>query len=773
MSVLEPSISGTAGPGHPVVLDRRMRDLVVGVLGGVVLPGGLALGLTLSFPKLSLVVVLAILAGVIAIVALMKSPDLGRNVYMIGVYLLVLNGPVKLGIGAHEATAAIPDILIGAVCLGALLRMAAKREKLRSPPMGAWVLAFVGTVLIEAFNPKTHGILKVLAGFRQQLQWVPFFYFGYALIRSKKALRMFMVLVCACAVANAVVATYQTRLSPSQLATWGPGYRALYQPTTLGKSAGHARVYDSEGEARPRPVGLGSDSGFSGGVGQLAFPFSLALLVVWRGRKRWWAVLFALGSLAGVATGLGKTQVVGALLGVLAAAAFAYFGGRQSKRLLTALAVVGLLALPFGALFLTVIKSGTFSRYESLGNSSAAELATHKAGAYTLIPHELSSVPFGVGLGTSGPVSGVGGVVSDQLEGHVVSSETQYNLLANEVGAPGLLAWAAISIAFMLTVIRGIRYIKDRDLALLLAAACGPFAALVITGFTGPFETSSAHGPYFWLAIGIAAYWFAGRKRIHAPLVGMAPFAPAEPVPLPDGPSPMPDSSAPISYPVLAPSDDRPAAPPPIPLPDPVTFAWHEPPAGEQTPEDRDAPIADAEVVSDSEPQPDPEPAPGSERAQETGSATPEPPPLLPPRLTLRRPEQHDAPGRSRDPEPLAPPLPPAGRSPFPPVRPPSPAADEFLPPVDSPDSPQEQSTPPIPPVGEPAASAAPPTPPAWRPPAPAEPPVDEFLPPVRPPLPPPSAEPPSETTAVHEEEEAKPTAKPEPPPPPAYIKWR
>jgi hypothetical protein len=513
-----------------VVLDRRLRDLLLVGFAGAVLPAAVALGVTIEFPDLSLTLVLAVLVGLIAVVALLKNPRLDINVCILGVYLGVLDGPVKLGLGAHEETAAVPDILILAVCIGALARMLARRERLRSPPLGAWVLAFVVTVLIEAFNPKTAGLLKIIGGFRQQLQWVPFFFFGYALMRSKRALRIFFVIVCLCALANAIVATYQTKLSPAQLASWGPGYRALYAPTSIGKSAGHARVYDSGGEARPRPVGLGSDSGFSGGVGQLAFPFSLALLATWRGRRRWYAIIFALGSLAGVASGLGRTQLVGAMLGVLAAAGFAYFGKRQSLRFIAALLAVAVVAIPAGALYVTLVKSGTFSRYESLESTSAGELATHKAGAYTLIPHELETVPFGVGLGTVGAVGGFGGVVTDQIEGHIVSSETQWNLLADELGAPGLLVWAAITFVFIGVVLGGMRYIRDPDLVILLAGACGPFVALAITGFTGPFETSSAHGPYFWFAIGIAAFWFAGRRRIAAP---GAPVTQAAGVPAP------------------------------------------------------------------------------------------------------------------------------------------------------------------------------------------------------------------------------------------------
>jgi len=511
-----------AGLEHPVVFDRRLRDLLALVFAGVI-PAALALGLTVAFPRASVLLVIAIIAGAIAVLALVNNSRLEITVTIVGIYLLILNGPVKLGIGAHEATAAVPDVLIGAVCLGALLRLLVRRERVQAPPLSAWVLAFVGTVLIEAFNPKTAGLLKALAGFRQQLQWMPFFFFGFVLLRSKGRLRMFFVIVSVCAAANAVVSTYQTALSPSQLATWGPGYRALYQPTTLGKKASGARVFDSEGEARARPVGLGSDSGFSGGVGMLGLPFSLALLATWR-RRRWVAAVLALAAMAGIITGLGRLQVIGALLSVVFFILFASFAGRQARRSIAALLTVVLLAIPVGLAFVTVVRSGTFKRYSTFESSSASEIATHKSAAYTLIPKQLAALPFGVGLGTVGAVGGVGGRVTDLFNGHTVSAETQYNLLADEVGIPGLLVWVLLSGYVVVIFARGLRTIRDPDLAILLAAAGAPFAAMIVTGFSGPFETSSALGTYFWLAIGLTAYWFAGRKRI--PPLAAAPTIP-------------------------------------------------------------------------------------------------------------------------------------------------------------------------------------------------------------------------------------------------------
>jgi hypothetical protein len=506
-------LSGGPGAVHPVVLDRRIRDFALIALTALV-PAALALGITVALPHTNVLIVVAAIVAVVAIVALIVNSRLEISVGLLAVYLGLLDGPIKLGIGRSEATAAVRNVLILAVCLGAILRLIAGRERFKLPPLSGWVLAFVAIVVVDAFNPKTQGALHALGGFRQQLQWVPFFFFGYVLMRSKKRFRQLFVIVGVIGLANGIVATYQTSLSPSQLASWGPGYRALYQPTTVGKKGSVARNYSSEGEARVRPLGLGSDSGFSGGVGVIALPFTLALLATWRSRRRWVAALFGLGALVAVATGLGRLQVVGAVLGVFAFAALASLAGRKVTRALAALLVVAALAIPLGALFVSAVGGGTFSRYSSIAPSEATStVPTHKSAAWTKIPSFLAKAPLGVGLGTVGAAGGFGGKITELVEGHGVSAETQYNLIADELGIPGLLIWVALTIFVIVLVARGISRVEDGELAIILAGAFAPFVALTLEGFSGPFITSTASGPYFWLAVGMAAYWFAGPGR--------------------------------------------------------------------------------------------------------------------------------------------------------------------------------------------------------------------------------------------------------------------
>ncbi len=506
-------LSGGAGAVHPVVLDRRIRDLALVGLAGFV-PAVVALGLTVALPHTSVLVVLGAIVAVLAVVTLIVNSRLELTVGLAAVYLGLLDGPIKLGIGRSEATAAVRNVLILAICLGAVLRLLARREKIRLPPLSGWVLAFVAIVVLMAFNPKTQGLLHVLGGFRQELQWVPFFFFGYALIRTKKRLRQLFIIVGVIGLANGAVAAYQTTLSPAQLATWGPGYRALVQPTTVGKKGSIARTYTSEGQARVRPLGLGADSGFSGGVGVIALPCCLALLATWRSRRRWVAALLALGALVAVASCLGRLQVVGAVLAVLAFGGLASLAGRRVSRALGAMLVVVALAIPLGALFVSAVGGGTFKRYESIAPSEAATtVPSHKASAWQNIPKFLSAAPLGVGLGTVGAAGGFGGKITELVEGHGVSAETQYNLIADELGAPGLIVWIALTLYMIALVATGIRGVADGELAIMLAGAFAPFVALTLEGFSGPFVTSTASGPYFWLVVGMAAYWFAGPGR--------------------------------------------------------------------------------------------------------------------------------------------------------------------------------------------------------------------------------------------------------------------
>ncbi|HTR89741.1 MAG TPA: hypothetical protein VMG62_06490 [Solirubrobacteraceae bacterium] len=490
---------------HPVVLERRVSDLLVTGAAALV-AGVVALALTLALPHVSFVLVLGAIAAIAAIVALMSSGRLDLTVALIVLYLGLLDGPVKLMLGQREVTAALQDVLILAVGAGALMRIVVRREPVRLPALFGWVFAWTALVVMNAFNPRTEGILHTLGGFRQQLQYVPFFFFAYVLMRSKRRFRQYFVIVTVMALANGVVGAYQTGLSPSQLASWGPGYRSLIY--TEGN--GGARVYASEGEGRVRPPGLGSDQGFSGLMGEVALPACLALLVLWR-KRRWLAALLCLGAMIAVAVGLARLALIGAGLSTVVFAALAALSGRRVTRSVAAVLALLLIAVAAGALLASTLRSGTFRRYERIGLNN--ETTLHQEGAWSKIPKYVAAEPLGFGLGTSGPVSGFGGKVTNLLEGHGLTSETEYNVLVKELGVPGLVLWPAMTLYVMFLIAMGMRRVRDPDLAICLAGSLALFFVFPIEGFSAFLGSGAAIGPYYWFALGVAGYWFAGPGR--------------------------------------------------------------------------------------------------------------------------------------------------------------------------------------------------------------------------------------------------------------------
>jgi hypothetical protein len=487
------------------------------VIAGL-LPLVISLAVAVAVPKPNVALELALALGALGIVVLVTERRLEVTVVILALYLGLLDGPVKLGSGGHEVATVFRDVLIFAVSLGAVLRLLASKERLRLPPLSGWVVLFVALVLAEAFSPYTHGIVKALGGFRQQLEFVPFFFFGYALMRSKERFRKLFLLLGVIALANGIVSTYQTKLSPGQLASWGPGYGELvYGTQTAGVKGGSAaRLYVSEGAARVRPPGLGKDAGFAGGVGLVALPCTLALLATGGRRKRWIAVLLALGSLLAVVTGLGRLQVVGAVLAMVAFAMLSASAGRRMTRPLTALLGVLVLAVPLGAVLVSVESPGTFNRYAEIAPGSAVSAKDKKTSELTRLPHQLSIAPFGVGLASAGAASGFGGKVTEVIEGHGVGGETQYNFIADEVGLPGLLLWAGLLLNLILLAARRLRHIADVELRIDLAGVFAVLVSLLLIGVSGPVSGSAALGSFFWFTAGIGSYWFLGPGRAAA-----------------------------------------------------------------------------------------------------------------------------------------------------------------------------------------------------------------------------------------------------------------
>ncbi|HUN78803.1 MAG TPA: hypothetical protein VMU32_07790 [Solirubrobacteraceae bacterium] len=509
MSVLAPRLAGPPGGWHPAVRERRLREAIAyGLVGLLTLAGALAIALSVAKPNPVLAVAAAV--GALGLVALAVNPRYEVSLALIALYLGLLDGPVKL-LSASQLASAIRDILILAVVLGMAVRALVARERVRLPPLSGWVLAFVAVVLVEAANPATHGILKAVGGFRQQLEWVPFFFFGYLVMRSKDRFRKLFLLLGVIALANGVVGAYQSHLTPAQLASWGPGYGERVS----GGGGVSGRTYSYEGVGHPRPPALGSDSGFGGGVGVLALPGLVALLAVGRRRGRWLVLLCAAGALLGIATAASRTAIVIAIVTLLSYALLLLVARLRATRPLMVLGAIVLLALPVGAVLLASDGRAVFSRQESLVESSQTRGPgdDSKEAELAQIPRDVAAAPLGVGLATYGSAAGFGGHERVTIEGRGATGEEAYNLVALELGLPGLLLWVGLTLNVLALVVRRLRLVGDPELRTYLVAVFAAFLAFTIQGLSGPTLAVTPAGVYLWFAAGIAAYWLTGAVR--------------------------------------------------------------------------------------------------------------------------------------------------------------------------------------------------------------------------------------------------------------------
>ena len=506
MSLLGARVAGPNADAHPALVSRRVHDLTLAAISGLIALA-LALGIAVSVPNPSVWAVAAIIVGVVVLLYLMVSPNYAVTLTIVTVYLGVLDGPVKLE-SAHQAASAVRNVLILAVVIGMLVRLAVSKQEIRMPPLSGWVVAFTGVVLIQAFNPSTHGFLKVVGGFRQQLEFVPFFFFGYMLIRTKLRFRQLFLIIGVLALVNGLVGSYQSRLTPAQLASWGPGYSARIE----GTSGVSKRTYTTEGESKPRPPGLGPDSGFSGGMGAMAVPGLLALLTVGRLRRRWVALVLLAGALIGIAAAASRSSLIIGVVALLSYAGLSVIAHLKVGRLLVGVLVALGLAFGVASAFTSYAGKNSLHRQETITSSFEGNGGGRAGKERNLLqlPTDISGAPFGSGLGTGGSAGGLGGKQRVTIEGRGVSREGSLNLLVVETGAPGLLLWVGLSLNVLALALLRLRRIADPELRTYLVAVFAVFIAFTANGFAGPTLAGTPGGTYLWFACGIASYWFAG-----------------------------------------------------------------------------------------------------------------------------------------------------------------------------------------------------------------------------------------------------------------------
>lgn len=415
------------------------------------------------------------------------------------VYLGLLDGYVKLSTGNDLATLG-RDFLLYSLAVGALMRLALSRERVTVPKYTPHVVLLVAVVLVQMLNPSTPGTAAAFGGLRQHVEFIPLFFLGYAVMRSERRLRIFVLMLLAIVAANTVVAVIQYNMSPDQLAAWGPGYAERINGR--GDFAGASRNFsDSSGEARLRPFALGSDIGTSGILGSLGIGAAIALVALrGGGRLRIYGAAGVLFCVIGIVAAQSRGVV---LTGIFALGCFAALSvrSRQAARGLIALLVCG--GLMYGAVitFVSSNDSAAFSRLETLRPDRVQQTIVQDRGqSLLLVPEYAVRYPLGVGLGRAGPATGFGGDRSP------LNAENEPNFLIGELGTFGFLVFASLWLRVVFDAIRVARRTENQNVRLYLSALATALLTTTLVWFQAAPTTGTPGAPMFWFVAGIVAW---------------------------------------------------------------------------------------------------------------------------------------------------------------------------------------------------------------------------------------------------------------------------
>lgn len=439
----------------------------------------------------------AIAVGAVCVVSERYTLTLGGLMLFLG----LADGYLKLRFQGLAVTG-LRDALLFAIMAGALMRIATSDEPIRWPPLTGLVVAWLAVVGVQLANPANGTLQHSVLALRSHIEWVPLFFFGFVMMRTKGRLFGFLVLLLVLTAINGLVSLYQYQAGPEAIAAWGPGY--YDQIFGAGDLAGRTFV-DSTGEQRIRPPGLGSDTGFAGILAVLGGPAAFVFLML--GRRR---AVQALGVLlaAGVLVAVLVSQVRIAIVGLLVSGAAVILLSAASRRLVQAVAAAAVVAA-VGVIAVSFVSGstggGVFDRYATLqGNDAVSNTTGYKSGTLALLPSYMRDHPFGQGIGSVGPAASIAGAPEASRS---ASGESEFNFLLVEVGIPGLIVLLALQLTVIARSVRTIRLTRDPELRLLLAALLAPLIALLVLWFGGPVSSAPPSAPYIWFVTGVLAYW--------------------------------------------------------------------------------------------------------------------------------------------------------------------------------------------------------------------------------------------------------------------------
>jgi hypothetical protein len=437
-------------------------------------------------------------AFVLIILGCFAHRRVDQTLVVVVLYLGLLDGYVKLRTGSSTITLA-RDALVLSIAAGALLFTLRTKARLRLPPIGGLVAAFIAVVLSEIANPSGRGFAGSFAGIRQHLEFVPLFFLGYAFVRSEGQIRKGLWILVLCAAAGGVVSYWQSTLTPAELAAWGPGYSERVLGT--GIFAGSGRTAAVEGITTVRPFGLGSDLGSGAAVAALALPGLIAVAMTVGGWRRWALSPLAAGVGLAVATSGSRTAIVITLVTLIVFGLLAAASRNAVKAMVGIALATALMYAVFGQLG---PDNPTSKRAQSISPAQArSTFALERGDSVSAFGPILMNHPLGVGLGVVGPASGFRATGT----AHAFNAETQWNFLLVETGVGGIAIYLLLLARLMWLAITRVRQMLRPALRLYLAALAAPIFGMTVAGFSGPTSASVPNAPYLWLVAGVLSYW--------------------------------------------------------------------------------------------------------------------------------------------------------------------------------------------------------------------------------------------------------------------------
>ena len=383
--------------------------------------------------------------------------------------------------------------------------MVATRAPARCLRVG-WVFAWIIFVLIEAFNPKPMGMVKALGRYRQQLQWVPFFWFGYLLIRTPLRFKRAFWLLGVIALLNALASTGQTQAVAWRRASLGSGYsprvNGAARDIRLAEAAkatcvrsGWARDSGLQRRHRHgRPArGCSRSSRSPAGARNVGGPDPDARLA---GRRHHRARAIA---------GRGTVIALGAFVG------YSLIAGRRISKPLAG-GQRGSRSRCRSAVVRRSVGSGVFSRYTSdpARKVTGTALAKDRRGRSDPEIHRRLAVRLRAGHGRRGVR--LRREAKELFEGTTSPRRPQYNLLIKELGMFGLAIWLGFLIRLFVLPATHLRKVRTPN-----CRSCwsrSPPRSWPASSWPSTAPSRAAwRWPVLYFAAGVMGYWFLGGGR--------------------------------------------------------------------------------------------------------------------------------------------------------------------------------------------------------------------------------------------------------------------